>query len=137
MNKLSIERAKQKIDLYYSIRHVIPDLFEKSNPRSSAMISFMKTTYCCLHPKLVDDLYRAYFIKPKMQNRLMVKETGLQCININEIRLYEDVMVGDIVIFDMINVTLADLTTITPTLMAKLVGIYEVIFLLFFFVATN
>ena len=33
LNKFSIEKTKQKIDMYYTIRSITPELFEVSNPK--------------------------------------------------------------------------------------------------------
>ena len=44
LNKYSIEKTKQKIDMYYTVRSVLVDIFENSNPRSSVMRHFMDLT---------------------------------------------------------------------------------------------
>ena len=56
----------------------------------------------------------------------MPKEFGLQCGNIAEVRLYEDCMVGDVIIFDMSTLSLNDLTKVNPVLLSKILKIYEV-----------
>jgi hypothetical protein len=33
LNKFSIEKTKEKIDMYYTIRTVVPDLFQDNNPK--------------------------------------------------------------------------------------------------------
>ena len=33
LNKFSIEKTKVKIDMYYTIRSITPELFEVSNPK--------------------------------------------------------------------------------------------------------
>lgn len=40
INKFSIELAKQKLDMYYSIRSLIPEIFHNKHPR----LPFMKET---------------------------------------------------------------------------------------------
>ncbi|RZB89867.1 clavesin-1 [Asbolus verrucosus] len=128
LNKHSVEKTKQKIDMYYTIRSLLPDMYEDSNPSSPKMRLFMDATCCCVHPKAVDGIYRVYFLKPKKPNKLAPRELGMQCGNISEVRLYEDCMVGDIIVFDMTNVTAADLTKVTPSLLVKLISIYEKIY---------
>jgi hypothetical protein len=39
MNKFSIEKTKQKIDMYYTMRSVIPDLY--CNPKSPQIKDYM------------------------------------------------------------------------------------------------
>lgn len=40
MNKFSVETAKQKLDMYYSIRTLVPEIFQDKHPK----LPFMKET---------------------------------------------------------------------------------------------
>ena len=44
LNKFSIEKTKVKIDMYYTIRGVIPELFELSNPKLENMKNVFNLT---------------------------------------------------------------------------------------------
>jgi hypothetical protein len=44
LNKFSIEKTKQTIDMYYTIRSMIPDFFENNNPKLPHMKQFMDNT---------------------------------------------------------------------------------------------
>lgn len=37
-NKFSIERTKERLDMYYTIRSLIPEIYEHSNPLLPPMI---------------------------------------------------------------------------------------------------
>ncbi|XP_068914645.1 uncharacterized protein [Tenebrio molitor] len=72
MNKFSIERTKQKIDMYYTIKNVIPDVY--CNPKSPQIKDFMKDVYVCLHPVPAKGLYRVYWYKIKESNKIQVHQ---------------------------------------------------------------
>jgi hypothetical protein len=128
LKKFSIEKTKQKIDMYYSIRSVIPDLFEDSNPRLPHMNHMMATTFVSTHPKAIEGIHRVYFLKPKQPNTFNPRAVMMQCFNIFEVRLYEDCMTDDIFIFDMDNLTFNDLNKMTPSLLAKAMAVYKKVY---------
>lgn len=37
MNKFSIEKTKRKIDMYYTVRTLLPDFFDETNPKTELM----------------------------------------------------------------------------------------------------
>ncbi|RZC39700.1 hypothetical protein BDFB_012916 [Asbolus verrucosus] len=41
LNKCSIEKTKQKVDMYYTIRSLIPDLYDDSNPKLPHLQKYM------------------------------------------------------------------------------------------------
>ncbi|KAJ3644404.1 hypothetical protein Zmor_022138 [Zophobas morio] len=45
LNKYSIEKTKGKIDMYYTIRSVIPELFELSNPKLDNVKNVFNTSF--------------------------------------------------------------------------------------------
>ncbi|KAJ3624287.1 hypothetical protein MTP99_017925 [Tenebrio molitor] len=126
MNKFSIERTKQKIDMYYTIKDVIPDVY--CNPKSPQIKDFMKDVYICLHPVLVKGLYKVYWYKVKEPNKLSVRKMIMVGNNIAEIRLNEDCFYRDFMIVDLDNVGFSDIVKTTPTDIGKFVTIYEKIF---------
>ncbi|CAH1376512.1 unnamed protein product [Tenebrio molitor] len=128
LNKCSIEKTKQKIDMYYTIRSVTPEVYEKTNPKLPHMQLLMDTIYCCVHPKLVQGLYRVYFIKAKKPNTFTLSAFGMHCLNIYEVRLHEDRLKGDIIVFDMSTFTFADLTGLNPVLLAKQAVSFEKVY---------
>ncbi|KAJ3624285.1 hypothetical protein MTP99_017923 [Tenebrio molitor] len=126
MNKFSIERTKQKIDMYYTIKNVIPDVY--CNPKSPQIKDFMKDVYVCLHPVPAKGLYRVYWYKIKESNKVSVRKLSMVTNNVVEIRLNEDCFYRDITILDMDNVSLNDIMKITPTDIGRIISVYEKVF---------
>lgn len=44
-NKFSIERTKERLDMYYTIRSLIPEIYEHSNPLQSPMVDVPKNMW--------------------------------------------------------------------------------------------
>ncbi|KAJ3618934.1 hypothetical protein MTP99_005732 [Tenebrio molitor] len=128
LSKFSIENTKQKIDMYYTIRSVIPDLFDSSNPKLPHMKLFRDLTYCCTHPKAVNGIHRVYFLKAKAPNTYNAHHAMMQLFDIFEMRLYEDCLIDDYFIFDLENITFSDMNNITPSLVAKSVAVYKKVY---------
>lgn len=82
-SKMSLEKAKQKLDMYYTIRRLVPELFANRDPLGSglstlhevmyALDRLMLELYHLLHVDLFHDLYlvenyfchREYAMLPK------------------------------------------------------------------------
>jgi hypothetical protein len=124
-NKFSIEKTKQKIDMYYTVRSLIPDFFDNMNPKSSIMQDVSKKICFCIHPKIIDGLHRVFFIKTNGPSQFPVKDFILHALNVAEVRMCEDGLSSEVVFFDMANISLSDVKRITPTLTAKIFFIYQ------------
>lgn len=55
----------------------------------------------------------------------------MQCGNIFEIRLHEDCMIGEVIVMDMDNMTINDMTQLTLSLLMKTRIMYQVRFYFF------
>jgi hypothetical protein len=82
------------------------------------------------HPKLTKEMNRVFFSKVRKEN-LMDKLQPENClrfvINLQEIRIREDVAFGDILVGDWNGVCASFITKISPTMLYKtLVVVYEV-----------
>ncbi|RZC37727.1 CRAL TRIO domain containing protein [Asbolus verrucosus] len=125
LTKCSVEKAKRRIDMYYTIRRIIPDFYDDANPKLPHMQEHMDVCYCVLHPQLTEEMYRVFFIKVKLSNKCQPRLAAMQIYNASEIRLYQDCMVGEVLVIDMIDTSLEDVTRMTPTLLAKIYTIYK------------
>ncbi|KAJ3624276.1 hypothetical protein MTP99_017914 [Tenebrio molitor] len=128
LSKFSIEKTKKKIDMYYTIRSVIPDLFEKSNPKLRHMQRLLDMTYCCTPLEAVNGIHRVHILKAKAPNTFNPRDLVMYFFNIFEVRLYEDFMTDDIFIFDMDNLTFNDMNKFTPSLVAKSMAVYKKVY---------
>jgi hypothetical protein len=130
LNKCSVENTKQKIDMYYTIRSLLPDWYEHCNPKLPFIKDYMNVSYTVVHPKLVEDMYRVTFVGVKKPHVTSPLTTALLFFNIYEMRLKEDCLIGDILVFDMNNAAMDDLLKFTPLHLKKTLTVYKNIFCL-------
>ncbi|EFA02785.1 clavesin-1 [Tribolium castaneum] len=129
MNKFNVEKTKRKIDTYYTVRSLIPDFFEQTNPKSPLMREVVDALYFGVCPKALNDKHRVFIIKVRESNKFGPRELVMHSANVTEMRLYEDCFgSGEILIFDMINVSLSDLKKLTPTVVAKILAIFQKVY---------
>ncbi|XP_044261211.1 uncharacterized protein LOC123009151 [Tribolium madens] len=131
LTKFSIERTKQSIDMYYTVRSLIPEFYEHVNPRKPNMAEMRQIAYWLALPKMTDDMHRVMVFK--MRNKQMIDKMeprnviGL-VINLEELRLKEDVMFGDVTIFDNEGINFGYIKKLTPSIVAKVLTVYEKVF---------
>ncbi|KAF2896943.1 hypothetical protein ILUMI_09237 [Ignelater luminosus] len=130
MNKFKIEKVKQKIDMYYSIRTLIPEFFDK-NPNSPAIQKIMNSIYVLPLPKLTNGLHRV-FIAGKIIDQ---DPDNLDCTdylaflyNQIEMRLRHDCNLAMIYVYDLLNLKSGHLLKFTPTLIKKMAFIGDKVF---------
>ncbi|CAH1163223.1 unnamed protein product [Phaedon cochleariae] len=123
----SIEKTKMKIDMYYTMRSLYPDIFENSHPQSQRMKEASKFMYICPLPKLFDKINRVLVLKLKDIDPAGLDPSAVfaRLINVVEIRLMEDFCFGHLVIMDMQNCKLGHLGRITPTFVRNVYTIGE------------
>nr|CAH7724661.1 unnamed protein product [Callosobruchus chinensis] len=86
LNKFSIETTKQKLDMYYTIRSLLPEVFENKHPNSPHMQQNMKAIISSESSNILDlDPYMIFS----------------HIYNVAEVRLHEDVALGDVYVYDM------------------------------------
>ncbi|RZC34974.1 CRAL TRIO domain containing protein, partial [Asbolus verrucosus] len=128
MNKCSIEQTKQKIDLYYTVRSKIPELFENANPKLPHMRKMMDVIYLIALPKLTKNMNRVTMFKVRKyvpSNEYDFLSYYSHIINLVELRLKEDYFLGNIIILDMQNVPLEMVGKNPLNLSLKLTTIYK------------
>ncbi|XP_063917138.1 alpha-tocopherol transfer protein-like isoform X1 [Zophobas morio] len=126
--KFDVEKTKQRIDKYYTLRTKYPIAFNNSNLKLQALKETMDAVYICNHPQLLDGGHRVVFVNPKNKNTFCALNSIKLCVCIYEIRLQEDLMIDDIVIVDMANITFRDMCTLSPRMVLAAVKIYKDIF---------
>ncbi|KAJ3652775.1 hypothetical protein Zmor_018710 [Zophobas morio] len=111
LNKFSIEKTKQKIDNYYTIRTKLEEVYKEMNPRFSSYVKEVnQIAYYTAHPQLLD------------YNRILT----LYC---QEMRIREDIMYGDIFIYDCKHLPASFFLKLTPTFLYKcLIMIFQQIY---------
>ncbi|XP_057665061.1 clavesin-1-like [Diorhabda carinulata] len=120
--KFSIEKTKQHIDMYYTSRDLVPEVYRNLHPCSDKMILVDNTAFIVLIPELTPTFFRIFVTKTKdgdVNEMDVVKAFASGLNHIQEIRLHEDLVMGDVYIFDYSNVKLSLSRQITPTLLKK------------------
>ncbi|XP_072393927.1 alpha-tocopherol transfer protein-like isoform X3 [Diabrotica undecimpunctata] len=125
-NNFSIEKTKQSLDMYYSIRTIMPEVFQNTLPLSSATKDIYEELTVFPLPKLTPDLRRVIFFKCNGNPEKMNADKSLALLShINEVQIWEDLSLAEIYILDYSNVKLGHLTKSPPQLFRKLDFIYE------------
>ncbi|CAH1108283.1 unnamed protein product [Psylliodes chrysocephalus] len=127
--KYSIEKTKQNLDMYYTIRDMLPYIYRGKNPNSASDMDVVYNTGDIIYlPKLTPELYRiclATFNDTDFENidsrRLFIHLLA----NTYEVRIHEDLAMGDIYIIDFTNLKFRAVTTTTPMLLKHYVYILE------------
>ncbi|KAJ8932600.1 hypothetical protein NQ314_014566 [Rhamnusium bicolor] len=128
-NKFSIERTKQKLDMYYTIRSFIPEMYENKNPSLPHMQETFNIVYNFPLPKLTKDLYRVIVLKTFGEPEAFDVDNFLaHQMNIAEIRLQEDVALGDVYLIDYENLKMGHVVKTTPMHMRRAATVLEVSF---------
>ncbi|CAH1104012.1 unnamed protein product [Psylliodes chrysocephalus] len=115
-NKFSIEITKQKLEMYYTIRSLMPEFYEGINPKLLKMRLNFDTSYIFPLPELINDLDRAFLIKFKKVPANEVNIEGFlgKIVNVQEIRIQEDLASRQYVIIDCEHLQLHQALKFTP-----------------------
>ncbi|RZC34120.1 hypothetical protein BDFB_013829, partial [Asbolus verrucosus] len=128
LNKCSIEKTKQGIDSYYTLRSAFPDIYQNINPKLPNIVEIMEIVYWTPLPKPTQEMYRVWVYKVRNKDLVDIMEPhnilGF-AINLQEVRLKEDVLYGDVFVFDMDGINLGYLAKLTPSFVAKCLAVYE------------
>nr|CAD7443181.1 unnamed protein product [Timema bartmani] len=120
--KCSIERAKESIDTYYSVRGLVPEFFENRNLSSPDLKQAVKNIQFFTMPRLSVNYTRVCIV------RYISSDASLLDLNlffklmfmVGDIRLRECMCLGEDIIVDMSNITFSHVTKLTPVLVKKI-----------------
>ncbi|XP_063916407.1 retinol-binding protein pinta-like isoform X3 [Zophobas morio] len=125
LNKFSLEKAKQKIDMYYTMRSLMADFYSVSNPKLERTQRLLDKMHVCTFPEALDGIHRVIFIKVKESDVLDMETFTALLFAVFEVRIHEDFMFSDILILDMENVSLNDVRKVTPSLLKQPIILYQ------------
>ncbi|KAF5284662.1 hypothetical protein FQR65_LT13493 [Abscondita terminalis] len=129
MSKFYLEIAKSKIDMYFTVRSLIPE-FYNLHPCGEAIKAVYSVAYIVPLPNLTPSLSRIVCCKLKDPNP--EKFDAISCIsyllNIAEIRLREETSASDTYVCDLEGGTLTHVAKFTPMLLKKLNFLLEKVF---------
>ncbi|KAF5284661.1 hypothetical protein FQR65_LT13492 [Abscondita terminalis] len=128
LNKCRIEIVKKKIDMYYTVRSMIPE-FYCHNPNGPTMQKVMDTIYFVPLPKLTKDFCRIVIVKAKDLNVENFDAVAFiaHTLNVAEFRLRQDFYHKEIQMYDLGGLKLGHLTKFTPSLIKKISFVVEVV----------
>ncbi|XP_074039784.1 alpha-tocopherol transfer protein-like isoform X2 [Leptinotarsa decemlineata] len=121
MNKFSIEKTKERLDMYYTMRSIFPEFFHNRHPLSPHMNKAMDYSYMVPLPKATEEGYRVMVLAFSRED---LKDFDMElCFsvqyNVFEQKLQADYQVSDILIYDLKNATMSILSKLTPTILKK------------------
>ncbi|CAH1184816.1 unnamed protein product [Phyllotreta striolata] len=130
MNKFDIQNTKQKLQMYYSIREILPEFFKNKHPDSAHMREVAEKMCYIPLPKLTDEGYRVAIVKFVDDNprNFRVYDFFAHTYNVTEIRLHEDVTAGDILVYDLGNLKVGHFFKLTPVVLKKTSVILEKVY---------
>ncbi|XP_045490789.1 alpha-tocopherol transfer protein-like [Colias croceus] len=124
--KYSLERTKEKIDLYYSMRSLAPEIFFHLKHTDPKFIEILESGSCLLLPKLAAPNGQRIFIsKPSLLNVEKHKMMDVFAVTnvMQRIMLMDDdnsVIAGSRSVMDMEGLNMSFFLQMTPSLMRKL-----------------
>ncbi|CAG9854764.1 unnamed protein product [Phyllotreta striolata] len=116
-NKFSVEITKQKLDMYYTVRSVFPDFFDNIHPNSAVMRNNYNSSNIIVLPKLTEDFSRCfvYTFEDVPTDEHFVEALVGKTLNVQEVRIHEDLSAHQYVIIDFKNLKLENALKFTPS----------------------
>ncbi|GAB0099042.1 hypothetical protein DMENIID0001_148620 [Sergentomyia squamirostris] len=128
--RYSLEKSKEMIDSYYTVRSAIPEMRNDRDPASERNREIMKTGYSLPLPKCAPAGPRIYLnrIGAYDPNKFSIYEVLKIASMLNDVAIMEDdnaVVSGHVDIMDLKDMTTAHYMTFTPTVLKKLIMIAQ------------
>ncbi|XP_058066736.1 retinol-binding protein pinta-like [Anopheles bellator] len=124
--KYSLERAKEKIDMFYSVRTVLPEMMRNRDPLEPRTLEIIRLGVGLPLPQTDGPAApRIVLVRPGIYDphRYRIEEVIKVSTMLNDIMMLEDdnmVIGGQVGILDMANVTPAHFLQFTPTFVKKM-----------------
>ncbi|CAH1132236.1 unnamed protein product [Ceutorhynchus assimilis] len=130
VNKFNLEKCKKKVDKYYTIRKEIPELYVNKNPKLEHMKEIANVVYAIPLPKLTPTLSRITVMKFKDTNPEKYHPLNYfaHTYNILEIRVREDMMLTDTLVYDLEGLQFGHLFKLRIGILRKASAILEKVF---------
>ncbi|XP_012254122.2 retinol-binding protein pinta-like isoform X1 [Athalia rosae] len=119
--KMSLEQAKQKLDMYYTMRTIVPDLLRNRDPLSQSIIQARKLMLAVFLPKLTPEKYRICIMRPNSDDytNYDAYESAKYVLMMQDYLMSASSSTGCIIICDHTMLTFAFVAKWTPTLIKK------------------
>lgn len=128
--KYSLEKSKEMIDSYYSVRTAIPEMRTNRDPLDEKVREIIQTGFSMYLPKCAPGGPRIYVnrISAYDPNKYGIYDVMKVASMINDIAILDDdnaVVAGHIDIMDLKDMTMAHYSAFTPTVLKKLIMIAQ------------
>ncbi|XP_023245449.1 alpha-tocopherol transfer protein-like [Copidosoma floridanum] len=119
--KQSLELAKQKLDMYYTVRQLVPELFADRDPLAQSVTSLYETLQWVCLPKLTPEKYRVSILRSLNEDAAKFQPWDLfkYTFMVGDVRISECRSLGDIYIYDLSAMRLGHLAKLTPAILKK------------------
>ncbi|KAJ4426589.1 hypothetical protein ANN_26387 [Periplaneta americana] len=119
--KNSVERTKESIDMYYTMRTLAPEYLTDRDTRSEWFQKITSLVYCIPMPELTENLDRVIPVGLLDPDATFFNlDLALKALIMHlDVRLHEDYHLSNIGIIDMKNYTLSHVTKITVSQLKK------------------
>lgn len=121
--KFSLERAKEKVDMYYSIRSTMPEFFDNRDPQNEKLQRVMSLGLSLPLP-LIDESSgrRLYLIRQGAYNPSEISILDVMKVSymITDLLIWEDdntIIAGETVLIDLKGLSFAHISQLNPTLL--------------------
>uniref|UniRef100_A0A6P7GBK9 Alpha-tocopherol transfer protein-like n=1 Tax=Diabrotica virgifera virgifera TaxID=50390 RepID=A0A6P7GBK9_DIAVI len=126
--KFSTEKTKRTLDMYYTVRDLIPDFYENKHPGSDRMKLINEVLYTLPLPELTENLHRITIFKlndvdPDTFD--IYDHAGQFLRNLFEIKTKEDLTLGEIFVMDCKHAKFATIIKCTPMYVKKIAFVLE------------
>nr|XP_023012070.1 uncharacterized protein LOC111502277 [Leptinotarsa decemlineata] len=126
LNKFSIEICKERIDMHYTMRTLVPEIYGIMDSKNT--LKYADILYFLPLPKRTIEEERITFVKViDTSNNDFYSWMGY-CFNVLEVRINEDICTTDIIISDMQKMSFTQFAKITPIHVKKFVTILEKVY---------
>ncbi|XP_077293674.1 retinol-binding protein pinta-like [Arctopsyche grandis] len=125
--KYSLEKTKQKLDMFYTVRTAVPELCLPRDPKDPIVQEILSLGTCVPLPKTVKpDDPRVILVRPGLNDPNKINIMDIMAVNqmISYIQLLEDdqsVIAGQLVLLDFSKTKMGHLTQMTPSVVKKMV----------------
>ncbi|GAB1866003.1 Alpha-tocopherol transfer protein-like [Camponotus japonicus] len=125
--KFNLEKAKERLDLHYTLRNLIPEVFTTRDPLADCVVRINTYMQFVTLPKLTPENYRITVFRWLHSDSSVFDIYDLikyYCM-ITETRIEEDIVNSDVLIYDCTNMTFSHVLKYTPVAVKKIDTILE------------
>ncbi|CAG9858030.1 unnamed protein product [Phyllotreta striolata] len=126
--KYSLEMTKTHLDMYFTVRSLMPEVFDQSHPKQSKHQSIYSLIDYVVLPKLTDSLHRISLMRFKENSaeKLNLLHIVTYGTNLYELRIrHNDIVMGEVIILDCQHFNMGHVMKFTPAALKKCMLVSE------------